>query len=96
MINADVINADVIAVGGGSRSDFWLHLLADILGCSVRRGTGNALTGACRMATLDHPGFAAPDPLAGTEARTFHPDPARVEHYRARYMDWCNEMRRPD
>jgi sugar (pentulose or hexulose) kinase len=90
------IAAEVIAVGGGSRSDFWLHLLADILSCPVRRGTGNALTGACRMATLDIPGFAACDLLAATEARAFHPDPARVELYRALYADWCKQERRLD
>ena len=84
----------VTAVGGGSRSDLWLQLLAHILGRPVRRGTGNALVGACRMATPDAPAASGAGVPAPEAAATFHPDPALIRHYRARYTDWRTYERR--
>jgi xylulokinase len=83
----------VTAVGGGSRSDFWLQLLAHILGGPVRRGAGTALTGACVLAT---PVGVGVSPRAAAPAATFYPDPALVRLYRARYATWCDQERRLD
>jgi xylulokinase len=37
-------------IGGGSRSDVWLQLIADLLECRVRAGSGDSLLGAAAMA----------------------------------------------
>lgn len=39
----------VTVIGGGSGSDFWLELLADVLQRDLRRGTGDNLLGAAMM-----------------------------------------------
>ena len=81
----------VTAIGGGSRSPFWLQRLADILGCPVRRGLGDARTGAAMLAITDVPSFVPPA-LPGTAAesqRTYRPTPSAVAHYEALYESWC-------
>jgi sugar (pentulose or hexulose) kinase len=72
----------VTVIGGGSKSVFWLQLLADILGCPVRQGSGDALLGAAMMALprAVPPRHAVPD--------TFSPDASRTEYYRACYQAW--------
>jgi sugar (pentulose or hexulose) kinase len=42
--------ASVCALGGGSRSDLWMQMAADVLGCTVRRGGGDSLLGAAALA----------------------------------------------
>lgn len=41
---------EIRVTGGGSANQFWLQLLADILGVRVGRAAGDALDGAARMA----------------------------------------------
>jgi len=57
------------AIGGGSHSEVWLQIIADVLGCSVTVGTGDSLLGAAAMAAGQPPGL--PD------AKRFEPDPMR-------------------
>jgi sugar (pentulose or hexulose) kinase len=79
----------IVAIGGGARSDLWLQLLADILGCPVRRGTGDARTGAAMMAITDAPAFRLPAyPDADRAQPIFHPTPRRVEYYEWLYESW--------
>jgi len=68
--------------GGGSRSDGWLQMLADVLGAEVRRGTGDALRGAALMALeATATPQAAPGPV-------FRQEPGRVNVYATRYQQW--------
>jgi len=55
----------VTVTGGGSRSDLWLQVLADVLACPVRRGHGDALLGAAMVA---RPGVVPPG-VAGMSER---------------------------
>jgi sugar (pentulose or hexulose) kinase len=79
----------ITAIGGGSRSDLWMQRLADILGCPVRRGTGDARTGAAAIAIADLPGFRPPT-YADADATPpiFHPTPEGVEYYQQLYESW--------
>lgn len=78
------------AVGGGSKSDAWLQITADILGMPVTR-TGIAEAGSLGAAILAGAGIGAFASLGeGVEAMVstgerFEPDPARVRLYRERY-----------
>jgi sugar (pentulose or hexulose) kinase len=73
----------LIITGGGSRSDFWLQLLADILGIGIQRGDGDSLLGAARLASPDTvPPQGAPPPV-------WLPNPARIAAYEDKYEYWC-------
>ena len=80
----------ITAIGGGSRSSFWLQRLADILGCPVRRGTGDARTGAAALATADAPHFARPllAEAAAHDRPIYRPTAAGVKYYQALYESW--------
>ena len=72
---------EIVLVGGGSRSDYWAQMLADIAGRPLVRREGGDLgpaLGAARLARLGIDGGAASDlcpvPAAIGE---FTPDPAR-------------------
>jgi len=74
---------DVLRViGGGSRSARWLQLIADVTGCRVRRGHGDSLLGAARMANPHAP------LTQGEEAVIVEPDPAAADKCRVRYALW--------
>lgn len=64
---------EIVVVGGGSRSDVWLGLIADVLGTAVARGSGDALLGAAAMALGHRQG---PAPAAGHRVvpRAHHAD----------------------
>jgi xylulokinase len=84
---ADGLHADpglrsVTALGGGSRSDVWLQIIADILACSVRRGRGDSLQGAAMMA---NPHTPQRQPQAG---EMFTPTAHGSAHYRRLYERW--------
>ena len=80
----------ITAVGGGNRSPFWRQVLADILACAVRVGTGDARTGAAKMATADARHFTLQSRLAGLQedTREARPDPQAVRHYQVLYRRW--------
>ena len=79
----------VHAVGGGSRSDYWLKVIANVLGIPVllpESGDFGAAFGAARLGLMAATG-ADPDTVAtkpGTAA-TIDPDPALIDAYAAKY-----------
>jgi len=84
---------EAMAIGGGSRSDLWLSILADVLDMPLRRyrqaETGAAF-GAVRLARL---ACLGEDPRAvcvppSGDAEVFAPDPARAAAYAERYAHW--------
>lgn len=67
----------LIAVGGGSRSDYWLRLLATALDCPVQRpvaGDFGAAFGAARLALMAVTGAGAEVATPPPVARSFDPD----------------------
>lgn len=70
------------ALGGGSRSDFGLQLMADILDRPVRRGSGDALDGAARIARGARP------PREADDSRSWAPAPGGVRLRAERYARW--------
>jgi xylulokinase len=78
------------AIGGGSRSDLWLQIVADATGRRVEAVTnaqsagavGAALTAAVGLGRL--PDYAAVKPLVATD-RTFTPDASRAALYDLHY-----------
>ncbi len=70
------------AIGGGSRSGFWMQLAADITGRVVRRGTGDGLLGSALLAA----GCRRP-PSSG-ECAIFEPNPSHRALYEERYARW--------
>lgn len=83
---AGVDVTQAVAIGGGSRSDRWLGIAADVLGVPVRRSSQPeaACWGAARLAG-QAAGVLSPNdaPLPG-ESRVFLPDPERSGYYRDR------------
>ena len=58
-------------IGGGSHSDVWLQLIADVLDCPVSAGSGDSLLGAAAMAVGRE--------VTPVENRVFYPDSSRRE-----------------
>jgi xylulokinase len=65
----------VCALGGGSRSRPWMQLAADILGCTVRRGTGDSLLGAAALAA------GKAEALESIHDQVLTPNPAAADWY---------------
>jgi len=61
--------ASLKVIGGGSHSDVWLQLIADVLNCTVSVGSGDSLLGAAAMATGCE--------VTPRKGKIFHPNPAR-------------------
>lgn len=81
------------AVGGGSKSDAWIQLSADLFGQPIARPaiTEAGALGSAIMAGVGSGIF--PDYPSGVQAmvrleRTFVPDPPRQERYRARFEEY--------
>jgi xylulokinase len=86
----------LLAIGGGTRSDLLMQMIADTTGCTLGRSTGAEIgpaLGAARMAQVAA-GDGRPDEVMRKPAvgRQFHPDPAarerlhpRLAAYRALY-----------
>jgi xylulokinase len=75
----------LLVIGGGSKSDFWLQMLADVLNCPLRRGAGDNLLGSTLM-------LQAADSVRRDVGRgsTFHPDPQRASQCAALFERWTN------
>lgn len=95
-LNLDILREGGIAidtlcaVGGGARSDLWLHLKADICGLPLRvpRVTDAACLGAAILAGLALGEYATPQEAATHMVRyrqEILPDPSRTHAYEARY-----------
>jgi xylulokinase len=87
LARAEVDVAQVVAVGGGARSDHWLKIAADILGMPIRRSSQPeaACWGAARLAGEGTGLLDVDDETSDhSEARIFFPDPERSGYYRDR------------
>jgi xylulokinase len=74
----------LIAVGGGSRSDYWVTLLATVLDCPVSlpaSGDYGSAFGAARLALMAATGSGADIATAPKIDRVFAPDPALVSAF---------------
>jgi len=87
-----------LVIGGGSRSDLWLSILANVLGIALERyadGDHGAAFGAARLARLACTGEPIRDicrkPAA--EAQRFDPDPDQVSAYDRHYLVWQQAAR---
>jgi len=94
MLSTDAAINEFRAVGGGSKSDAWLQIAADILGRPLTRaGVQEAGTlGAAILAGWGTSVFASPEEGAATMValeRTFEPNPQRHEAYNDRYAQYC-------
>lgn len=69
-------------IGGGSRSEIWLQILANILNCQVQKGAGDSLLGAAKMA---EPGIT---PLLNMQNKIFTPDTQAIPIYETLYKKW--------
>jgi xylulokinase len=91
-----VTEADVI--GGGSRSRFWLSVLANVLNVPIHRfadGETGAAFGAARLGRLAVTGEAIETVCTPPRrVETFEPDHALVEAYAGRLPAW-RELYRP-
>ena len=82
MLNCDMPLSSLCVTGGGSKSRFWLQMLADVLNSRVFQGKGDALLGAAMIAT---PGVT---PSGQAESEVFAPAPAQAAWYKERYQRW--------
>lgn len=86
----EITQAD--AIGGGSRSPFWLAVLANVLQIPIHRfaeGENGAAFGAARLARLAATGEAIATVCTPPQrVETFAPDPALAEAYAERLPHW--------
>jgi xylulokinase len=76
----------LLAVGGGSRSDYWLKLVATALDCPVQlpvAGDFGGAFGAARLAMMAATGAGAEIATLPQIARTIDPDPALTDAFDA-------------
>ena len=74
---------EILILGGGSRLDFWVQLLANIFQCPFTCSTRDGLDGAAILAGLDLP--TAQDLSSN---RRFLPESSRMEELEKRYHLW--------
>jgi xylulokinase len=87
-----------IVIGGGSRSDRWLSILANVLDLQLQRhaaAEAGAAFGAARLARLACTGEAPHEICLRPEGipETFRPEPALVAAYAERYALWRRAAR---
>jgi xylulokinase len=87
-----------LVIGGGSRSDLWLSILANVLAIPLTRyegGDNGAAFGAARLARLACAGESVRDvclkPVG--EMVSFDPDPELVSAYDRQYLAWQQAAR---
>lgn len=98
LADAGIAIAEADAIGGGSRSPFWLSVLANVLNVPVRRFVGGetgAAFGAARLGRLAVTGEAIGAVCTRPQrSETFEPDAGLVAAYAARLPAW-RELYRP-
>ena len=78
----------LLAVGGGSKSDYWLRAIATALDCPVQvpvAGDFGGAFGAARLALMAATGAGAEVATLPAIARTIEPDAALTDAYHAGY-----------
>jgi xylulokinase len=96
--DAGIVISEADAIGGGSRSRFWLSVLANVLNIPIHRfaeGETGAAFGAARLGRLAVTGEAI-ESVCTTPQRveTFEPEDALVDAYAERLPKW-RELYRP-
>ncbi|MDD4890878.1 MAG: FGGY family carbohydrate kinase [Phycisphaerae bacterium] len=81
---------ELVATGGGAKSDAWLQIQADVLGLPFVRlaDTECGVAGAAMLAGIATGVYAGPEEAAERfvrRTRVFAPDAARHEHYRRQH-----------
>ncbi|MGJ5176423.1 xylulokinase [Bradyrhizobium oligotrophicum] len=93
-----LVISEADAIGGGSRSDLWLAILASVLNIPIHRlaeGETGAAFGAARLARLAVTGEAVARVCTPpARVRTFVPDPALAADYAERLPRWRRLYRR--
>lgn len=86
--NTGTAPSQLVAVGGGSRSDYWLNVLATVLGLPIavpKDGDFGAAFGAARLGMMAA-GQTGPDTLTAPEIqRVVEPTPALSDHFQSAY-----------
>ena len=98
LADAGIAVSQADAIGGGSRSRFWLSVLANVLNIPIHRfdeGEAGAAFGAARLGRLAVTGEAI-DAVCTPPRRieTFEPERALVDAYAERLPAW-RELYRP-
>lgn len=78
----------LLAMGGGSRSDYWLKVLATVLDLPIdvpKAGEYGAALGAARLAMMAAMGKGADIATRPSIAQTFEPDPTRADAFEVAY-----------
>lgn len=73
---------EILILGGGSRLDFWVQLLANTFQCPFTRSTRDGLDGAAFLAGLDLSEYRSQD------TRRLVPEPAIIGLLESRYQLW--------
>lgn len=98
LADAGIVVAEADAIGGGSRSPFWLSVLASVLNVPVHRFAGGetgAAFGAARLGRLAVTGEAVAAVCTRPQRiETFEPDAKLVDAYAERLPAW-RELYRP-
>jgi len=98
LADAGIAIAEADVIGGGSRSPFWLSVLASVLNVPVHRFAGGetgAAFGAARLGRLAVTGEAIPAICTRPQrVETFEPDVKLVDAYAERLPAW-RELYRP-
>lgn len=76
---------EIRITGGGSNSAVWLQIIADVLGCRVRLGRGDAILGAALIAA----GRTTVPSLE--EDMVYDPSPPYVAKEKNRYAEWLDK-----
>jgi xylulokinase len=86
----------LLAIGGGSRSDLWLSMIATCLGVELRVPAASELGaafGAARLALIAATGANPADVLTLPKiSRTIEPDRQYQQAYADTYQDWLQVM----
>ncbi|MBR1177336.1 xylulokinase [Bradyrhizobium sp. KB893862 SZCCT0404] len=98
LADAGIAIAEADVIGGGSRSPFWLSVLANVLSVPVHRFAGGetgAAFGAARLGRLAVTGEAIPAICTRPQrVETFEPDAELVDAYAERLPAWRELYRR--
>jgi xylulokinase len=85
-LKASAGDRPLTVIGGGSQSDFWLEILANVLNCAVGRGQGDILLGAAMMACPDVA------PPSKKQEKLVLPEAAMAQCYENLYRSWLTRV----